>query len=206
MRYRLTVLVGFLAIAIALPAPGQTRSTPESKRTGAKAIPRAPDGHPDLQGVWTNATITPMERPAALAGKATLTDAEAKVLEKKDLPARLWTATSTAALTAPPAAPGVGAYNNLFVDRGSELARVDGVKRTSLIVDPPDGKVPPDHGRGARTQRRRWCAASIAYDSVKDRPLARALPHRIRLHLRSAHAAGALQQQLPDRADARTRS
>ena len=46
-------------------------------------VPRTPDGHPDLQGIWTNATITPLERPAALAGKATLTDAEAKVLEKK---------------------------------------------------------------------------------------------------------------------------
>ena len=49
------------------------RQNPAQNRT----VPRTPDGHPDLQGVWTNATITPMERPRALAGKATLTDAEA---------------------------------------------------------------------------------------------------------------------------------
>ena len=52
------------------------------------ALPRTPDGHPDLQGIWTNATITPLERPAALANKPTLTDAEPAALEKaaaKDL-------------------------------------------------------------------------------------------------------------------------
>jgi hypothetical protein len=48
-----------------------------------KAIPHTPDGHPDLQGVWTNATITPLERSATLAGKTTLTDVEAKAYEQK---------------------------------------------------------------------------------------------------------------------------
>ncbi|MBZ5606372.1 MAG: hypothetical protein LAO79_29125, partial [Acidobacteriia bacterium] len=49
-----------------------------------KAIPRTPDGHPDLQGIWTNATITPLERPAGFASKPTLSDAEAREFEKKD--------------------------------------------------------------------------------------------------------------------------
>jgi len=44
---------------------------------------RTPDGQPDLQGIWTNATITPFERPASLAGKATLTEEEARALERQ---------------------------------------------------------------------------------------------------------------------------
>ncbi len=65
---------------------------------------------------------------------------------------------------------GTGGYNALFVDRGSELARVDGVKRTSLVVDPPDGRVPPitPEGRQRNTEMFR---SFNKYDSVKDRPL-----------------------------------
>ncbi|MGD1093013.1 MAG: hypothetical protein ABSB35_13605 [Bryobacteraceae bacterium] len=51
-------------------------------------MPRTVDGHPDLQGIWSNSTRTPLERPAELAGKATLMDAEAKAYEQKDMQAR----------------------------------------------------------------------------------------------------------------------
>ena len=47
-------------------------------------MPRTPDGHPDLQGTWNTLTLTPLERPAEFAGKATITDAEARAYEKKD--------------------------------------------------------------------------------------------------------------------------
>jgi hypothetical protein len=105
-------------------------------------VPRTPDGHPDLQGVWTNATITPLERPQEFAAKATATDAEAKAYEAKDNEVNTLDSDVTSNFNRRTGGPGVGAYNNLFVDRGSELARVDGVKRTSLIIDPPDGKIP----------------------------------------------------------------
>ena len=62
--------------------PGRTNVTPAAKRQTTNATPRTADGHPDLQGVWTNATLTPMERPAAFAGKATATDDEAAKWEK----------------------------------------------------------------------------------------------------------------------------
>ena len=62
-------------------APGGLPGAP-LRADRARRMPRTPDGHPDLQGIWTNATITPLERPAALADKATLTDAEAAALEK----------------------------------------------------------------------------------------------------------------------------
>ncbi|HTS48104.1 MAG TPA: hypothetical protein VMH05_09175 [Bryobacteraceae bacterium] len=172
MLYRLTGLAGFLAISLTLPALGQTtvRPAPESKRTGTKAAPRTSDGHPDLQGVWTNATITPLERPAELAGKATLTDAEAKVWEKKDLSSNTLDSDVDSGFNRVTGGPGVGAYNNLFVDRGSELARVDGVKRTSLIIDPPDGRIPPLTD-AARERNTNMVRGFNRYDDVKERPL-----------------------------------
>lgn len=133
------------------------------------ALPRTPDGHPDLQGIWTNATITPLERPAALANKPTLGDAEAAVLEKaaaKDLADV--DGKSEHPLLAAAGSNGTGGYNVLFIDRGSELARVDGVKRTSLIVDPPDGKIPPVTPEGR--QRNTAAFRNSNTDSVKNRP------------------------------------
>jgi hypothetical protein len=134
-------------------------------------VPRMPDGHPDLQGVWTNATITPMERPAALAAKPTLTDAEAREFEKKaasDL--QEVDGKSEHPLLAAAGSNGTGGYNVLFIDRGSELARVDGVKRTSLIVDPPDGKKPPMTPE-AQKRLQGMMRSFFVMNSVKDRPL-----------------------------------
>jgi len=65
-----TLIVCASLAGMALPGQTQTRMS------------RTRDGHPDLQGIWTNATITPLERPAGLA-KGTLTDEEAKLFEKK---------------------------------------------------------------------------------------------------------------------------
>jgi hypothetical protein len=156
MFYRLAVTMGLFAIA------GQAQLK--------KAVPRAPDGHPDLTGIWTNATITPMERPAEFAGKATVTNADAKAYETKDLSSNTLDSDVDSGFNRATGGPGVGAYNNLFVDRGSELATVDGVKRTSLIIDPPDGKIPPITD-AARQRNAGMLRGFNRYDSVKDRPL-----------------------------------
>jgi hypothetical protein len=180
MSYRFIAIVLALG-TLAARSPGQSttaqaQSPTRSKMAPAatKAVPRMPDGHPDLQGVWTNATITPLERPEAFAGKATLTDAEAKAYEAKDHEVNTLDSDVTSNFNRRTGGPGVGAYNNLFVDRGSELARVDGMKRTSLIIDPPDGKIPRETAAAPRQlggggQGEQY--AGVSYDSVKLRPL-----------------------------------
>jgi hypothetical protein len=166
MSYRRTLIIGLTMIASVLCA----QTVGQTKRGASKAIPRSSDGHPDLQGVWTNATLTPIERPASLAGKATLTDAEAKAFEKSDLSSNTLDSDVDSGFNRATGGPGVGAYNNLFVDRGSELARVDGVKRSSLIIDPPDGKIPPITD-AARDRNASMVRGFNRYDTVKDRPL-----------------------------------
>ncbi|MBZ5620026.1 MAG: hypothetical protein LAQ69_15075 [Acidobacteriia bacterium] len=169
MRPRLIASISALAAMLAAPLPGQTPSAAPRAKAKSSTIPRTPDGHPDLQGVWTNATITPLERPAALAGKATLTDAEAAALEKNSAEELAKVdGASEHPLLAAAGSNGTGGYNVLFIDRGSEFARVDGVKRTALIVDPPDGKVPPMTAEA----RQRVGGGFGRLDSVKDRPLA----------------------------------
>jgi hypothetical protein len=153
-------LIFITALALATPGFGQKKVTP-----------RTPDGHPDLQGVWTNATITPLERPAALAGKATLSDAEATAWEKQDQAVlNSQDGASDGPLIAAAGSSGTGGYNVLFIDRGAQLARVDGQKRTSLIVDPTDGKVPPV----TQEARKRLAAEMMSYgnfNGVKNRPI-----------------------------------
>src|SRR5579864_6075041 len=162
MSCRFVGAIAFLAAATLMA------QAPASK---SKAIPPTPDGHPDLQGIWTNATITPLQRPDEFANKPTLTDAEAAAFEKKsaqelaDVDGK-----SESPLLAAAGSNGTGGYNVLFIDRGSELARVDGVKRTSLIIDPPDGKMPPITAE-ARQRNAAIMRSYFTFNSVKERPL-----------------------------------
>lgn len=152
--------IGSLAFLAATALSGQDKT--------AWKMPRTADGHPDLQGIWNNSTRTPLERPAEFAGKPTLTDAEAKVWEQKEHQA--WEeldGTSEGPLHKTKGSEGTGAYNVLFYDMGSGLARIDGVKRTSMVIDPPDGKIPTMTDQ-ARARNR---ARSTSFNNVKDRGL-----------------------------------
>jgi hypothetical protein len=175
MSCRFLASWGVFGALLAVPMLGQTPSaaakvSPESKSKGG-AISRTPDGHPDFQGVWTNATITPMERPKAFAGKSTLSDADAKAYEKQQLDElNSQDGQSDGPLIAAAGSSGTGGYNVLFVDRGSELARVDGVKRTSLIIDPADGRLPP-LTEAARQRISGMMRGFNKYDDIKERPL-----------------------------------
>jgi hypothetical protein len=135
MRTRLLISLGIWSAVLASvalapqPAAGQAKAAAPKKWTQ----PKTPDGQPDLQGVWTNATITPFERPAALAGKAFLTDEEAAALERQAAQRR-----ASADETKP--RPGdVGNYNDFWFDSGTQVVST---RQTSLVVDPPDGRVP----------------------------------------------------------------
>jgi hypothetical protein len=144
--------------------------TPAAKSSSKSwTVPRTPDGKPDLQGVWTNATITPMQRPANFAAKPTLTDAEAAAYEKAVVEGiQKQDGQSDGPLLRAADSSGTGGYNFLFLDMGTQLARVDGVKRTSLIVDPSDGKVPftPE---ARKRMAMRGSYGSANFDSVKTR-------------------------------------
>lgn len=160
MNYRVILL----AVALAALIPGQSKKP--------WSAPRTPDGKPDLQGVWTNATLTPLERPANMAGKATLTDAEAAAYEKASIEmVTKYDGKSENPFADAAGSGGTGGYNALFIDRGSELARVDGVKRSSLIIDPPDGKVPPTTPESRQRNSQRRGGGFGSFDNVKDRPL-----------------------------------
>jgi len=120
--------------------------------------PRTADGHPDLQGVWAFATLTPLERPPELADKAFVTAEEAAayvrdVLRRGDRDRRDGGAEVD-----------VGrAVNDAWFERGTGLAVLDGRIRTSLVTDPPDGKLP------ALTADARARAAARAAD-LRDHP------------------------------------
>lgn len=114
-----------------------TGSTPASKRV----VPRWKTawGHPDLQGIWNNSTTTPLERPAKFAGREFMTEDEAKALdsEAQDQNDRR-SDDKTADVNA--------AYNQFWWERGTTVS----TRRTSLVVDPPDGKLPPLTPEGQR--------------------------------------------------------
>lgn len=90
-------------------------------------------GDPDLQGTWTNETLTPFERPADMADKPFLTPAEAAAIEKRAAQQR------DTADGAPARAGDVGSYNQAWFDSGT---RIVSTLRSSLVIDPPDGRVP----------------------------------------------------------------
>ena len=113
-------------------------------------VPRTAWGPPDLQGVWDFRTITPMERPSDLAQKEFLTEEEAAELESIR-------AAENAARDGEVPADIVGNYNTFWFDRGDSVITT---KRSSLVVDPPDGRIPPltpeaDQQRTALAEARR---------------------------------------------------
>ena len=150
MRNRFGIMLALMSLA-ALPVLGQ----------GAKStIRRMPDGHPDLQGTYDLATMTPLER---LPGDPpTLTKEKAEALMKAEAARRAKMAQRTSADRPTPPVGGdrsepksffeileragggaVGGYNNFWLDQGTTFTVVDGQIRTSIVVDPPDGHVPP---------------------------------------------------------------
>ncbi len=133
-------------------------------------LPRTPWGDPDFQGVWTNETITPFERPAGQEGKSVLSEDEAATIETGVAQRR----TATDGTSAPGT---VGAYNQVWLDAGTKFLPT---RQTSLVVDPPDGRVPTRSSAEAkRDHNRARQGDSYEYMSVWDRCISRGVPGSI---------------------------
>lgn len=152
----LTVAIGGALVAAACLVPGVSTSQTAKDAAPPWTVPRTSDGHPDFAGVWANNNATPLERPKELAGRERLTDAEVEAMKRRA--AELFDGTGDAAFgdevfrtvlaslnqsTTGPHEKGArdvdadtGDYSSVWID-----AR-DWDNRTSLITDPPDGRVP----------------------------------------------------------------
>ena len=148
MRMRALVLATLLFAAIV--ATDHLFAQAPAARTGAKAAapgpaPRTPWGHPDLQGTWDYRTITPLERPQQYGDRQYLTEAEAKALEER----------AGKRMDEPPSDEQPNQSGTIHATYLTDPGRrVDDDRRTSLIIDPPDGRVPAlvnaGAGRGGR--------------------------------------------------------
>ena len=141
----LVALPAVIAVVLLAPLPAAA----QAQRTAADGwtSPLTAWGVPDLGGIWTNATLTPLERPDSLAGKTALTAEEAAELEVQSAERR---AASDRFITG-----NVGSYNQFWMDSGKTVV---GNRRTSLVVDPLDGRIP-----WAPDGRKRYEADSAKY-------------------------------------------
>ena len=167
MRHRFVPSIG-LALALAIAGFLEPNVFAQARDPVKPwSPPRTPDDRPDLQGIWSFAMITPFERPVNLADKAVLTDQEVAEFEKQTA-AR---ANQDDGRQRGTAADVSRAYNDFWYDRGT---RVAGTRQSSIVVDPPSGRVPPMTADGQaraaeRTAARRQRGPA---DGPEDRGLA----------------------------------
>ncbi len=191
------VVVGALR-SEAQSAPGQT-AAPRTSATPPASVPRASDGHRSLEGNWTNATITPFQRPSptqplVLSEAAAVAD---EVATQKGVDAR--EASTSPERDAPPVggeqrkspnaelthlerqwqlgAGPVGGYNAFWIAPGDRVLRVNGQPRSSILIDPPDGQMPA-YTPEARTRLAAAAAARAAQGTEFDHPELRPLAER----------------------------
>jgi hypothetical protein len=165
MRRQLVTSMGSLSIVIAAAL-----AAPASAAEQSGAVPRLADGHPDLQGMWDYGTITPMERPIAFGTEAFFdSDAEAVAWERNERNRLDRDRIDAEAAPAGTLVP----YNQFWFDRGNMV----GTRRTSLIVDPPDGRLPAMTPEGKKradriaAERAETNLGRPRADSWLDRPL-----------------------------------
>jgi hypothetical protein len=176
MRIRVSRFIGPLTIAIAISwfvsgSVGAQARRPAGPVTAAATNARTADGHPDFQGVYEIATITPLERPQQFGTRANLTREEAAAMELYEAQRQV---KNDAPLSADRGAPpvggdtstpksylevlerfgggAVGGYNNFWLAGGTKVITVNGEKRASIVVDPPDGRIPAMKPEARRRQ------------------------------------------------------
>ena len=183
-RHNRLSLAGAVALALGLstiPFAPLSAQTPAKASGKTWVAPRTPDGQPDFQGNWSNETQTPFERMGNQG--PTLTDAQAAALEKRaqdveefrDRPTepgeQATKDNGTYELASVPGEPtfveriaqaaggAVGGYNGFWLDPGNKVIRIDGVPRSSIIVDPANGRIPDLTPAGKQRMGERMAAA-----------------------------------------------
>jgi hypothetical protein len=188
--------ISFVSLGAQTPAKAPVQAPAKAPPKGKPwVVPRTPDGKPDLQGNWSNETQTPLER----MGKTglTLTDEQAAAIEKRaqlveefrdkasdpnrPAPAKGGGAEGLAVPGEPSfieriavaAGGAVGGYNGFWLDHGLNVIRIDGVARSSIIVDPPDGRIPALTAEGKKRMGERMALAKKfgEFDHPEIRPL-----------------------------------
>ena len=165
----------FLGLCIAVTASGVVApavAQAPASTSGDWVVPRTPAGHPDLQGNWSSATITPLQRPRDQGPTLSWEEVEvregraANRLERVSRP-------SDPDRGAPRAGRGVGGYNGIYIDAGDVVAKVYGEPRSSLITHPTDGRVPEltPAAQARRAERRESRSQFGQYDHPELRPL-----------------------------------
>jgi hypothetical protein len=154
-----------IAITLAVTSASSLHAADSSYKA-----PRTPWGAPDLQGTWTNGSLTSLERDGMFPMKAKMTEAEAQEFERNNAFAQMSRedAKPTDPSVQAKASADPGGYNAFWLDPGTKLARVNGEPRTSFIVEPATGKIPyTPAGLKALTAAR----ASINFDGPETRAL-----------------------------------
>ena len=202
MRMRPVVLATLLIAAMVAadhllaqsPAAG---ACPNGDAVEVAPVPRTPWGHPDLQGTWDYKTITPLERPAQYGDRQYLTDAEVKTLEER----------AGKRMDEPPSDEQPNQAGTIHATYLTDPGRrVDDDRRTSLIIDPPDGRVPALVNAGAGRGGGRGGGGRGGGARASWRPrrfLDRSIAARALHYLGHSHRqpAWSVQQQHSDRAE-----
>ena len=168
-------VASFLGLCIAVTASGVVApavAQAPASTSGDWVVPRTPAGHPDLQGNWSSATVTPLQRPRDQGPTLSWEEVEvregraANRLERVSRP-------SDPDRGAPRAGRGVGGYNGIYIDAGDVVAKVYGEPRSSLITHPADGRMPEltPEARARRAERRESRSQFGQYDHPELRPL-----------------------------------
>jgi hypothetical protein len=172
-----TTALASAALACALAPAAAAAPAP----AGAYHAPRTAFGQPDLQGAWTNATITPFERDKKYGDRLALTDQEVKALEGDNAALVAEGAKPTdpnAKVTDLPTNCGRGftgvdcGYNSAWVDPGTRIIDLGGVKRSSILVAPADGHLPPMTKEAAARMQARFASLRRGnFDNPENRSL-----------------------------------
>jgi len=180
MNLRTLALATTLLVIAAAPAAAQTQAASATAPPANYKAPRNAFGQPDLAGVWTNATITRLEREARFGDRLALTEQEVAALEGANAKVFAKHAEPTKADTKVddlPACPSGSTgptcgYNMFWVDPGTQIMRVKGQPRTSIIVEPKNGQLPLTREAVERARSRQGNAQVGNFDGPERRPLA----------------------------------